>query len=341
MNGIAISVQSGEARRTECDVLALKYAQALYGVDAEAASTLEGGGISIQRLLPKQDGFRFIPTNGVVPANHVLFVGVSDLRRFDYAGIRAFATRTLSALAGALPSTKRLALTIHGVGYGLDESESFRAELAGILDALESGDYPAELENVVIIERNTARAARLSSLIETILPAGVGGRRDVEPAVSSSARVSLADVGEGSRSKLHIFAAMPFAKEFDDRFYYGIQRAAEADAGLLCERADLTSFVGDVLDWVRERISTASFVVADLTTANPNVYLEVGYAWGCKVPTVLLVCETTDLKFDVRGQRCLVYGGSIRQLEESLTKELKALGPTSAGPNTQANKIPY
>jgi hypothetical protein len=98
-------------------------------------------------------------------------------------------------------------------------------------------------------------------------------------------------------------------------------------AGSLCERADLTSFVGDVLDWVRERIATASFVVADLTSANPNVYLEVGYAWGSKVPTVLLVSETTDLKFDVRGQRCLVYNGSIRQLEESLTKELKALGP--------------
>ena len=118
---------------------------------------------------------------------------------------------------------------------------------------------------------------------------------------------------------------MPFAKEFDDRFHYGIQRAADA-AGFLCERADLTSFVGDVLDWVRERITSASFVVADLTTANPNVYLEVGYAWGCKVPTVLLVSEAADLKFDVRGQRCLVYSGSIRQLEESLTKELKALG---------------
>ncbi len=300
--------------------------QALYGVDAEAVSVLEEAGTSIQPLLPKQNGFRLIPTNGAVPAKRVLFVGVSDLRRFDYAGIRAFATRTLSALAGALPSTRRLGITVHGVGYGLDESESFRAELAGLLAALESGDYPAELENVVIIERNAARAARLSSLIEAILPAGVGGRRNVETAVSSRARVSLADVGEGSRSKLHIFAAMPFAKEFDDRFYYGIQRAAEA-AGFLCERADLTSFVGDVLDWVRERISSASFVVADLTTANPNVYLEVGYAWGCKVPTVLLVCETTDLKFDVRGQRCLVYGGSIRQLEESLTKELKALRP--------------
>jgi hypothetical protein len=66
-----------------------------------------------------------------------------------------------------------------------------------------------------------------------------------------------------------------------DRFHYGIQRSAEA-AGFLGERADLTSFVGDVLDFVRERISTASFLVADLTTANPNVYLDVGLRLGSR-----------------------------------------------------------
>jgi hypothetical protein len=125
---------------------------------------------------------------------------------------------------------------------------------------------------------------------------------------------------------------MPFAKEFDDRFHYGIQRAAET-SGFLCERADLTSFLGDVLSWVRDRIASASFVVADLTTANPNVYLEVGYAWGCNVPTILLVSEAAELRFDARNQRCLVYEGSIRRLEELLTSELKALaarhGPTS------------
>jgi hypothetical protein len=39
---------------------------------------------------------------------------------------------------------------------------------------------------------------------------------------------------------------------------------------------------------------------------------------------VLLAKEAQDLKFDVRGQRCLIYK-SIHHLEESLTAELKAL----------------
>jgi hypothetical protein len=82
-----------------------------------------------------------------------------------------------------------------------------------------------------------------------------------------------------------------------------------------------------VIDWVKKRIQSASVVVADLTDANPNVYLEVGYAWGCGRPTVLLVRDTADLKFDVRGQRCLTYK-KIKDLEELLKSELEGLKGT-------------
>ena len=54
------------------------------------------------------------------------------------------------------------------------------------------------------------------------------------------------------------------------------------------------------------------------------MYLEVGYAWGLNIPTVLLARDPTELKFDVKGQRCLVYG-SIQKLEELLTHELAQL----------------
>lgn len=117
---------------------------------------------------------------------------------------------------------------------------------------------------------------------------------------------------------------MPFAPLFEDRFHYGIQRAVNA-SGLLCERADLATFTGDVLVWVKQRISSASLVVADLSSANPNVYLEVGFAWGRGIPTVLVADQATDLMFDVRTQRCLIYGGSIKRLEKLLTAELVAL----------------
>jgi hypothetical protein len=116
---------------------------------------------------------------------------------------------------------------------------------------------------------------------------------------------------------------MPFAEEYADRFHYGISGAVNA-AGFLCERADLASFTGDVVTWVKERIDNAALVVADLTSANPNVYLEVGYAWGRGVNTVLLVAHGDELKFDVRAQRCWIFR-SIRHLEELLTAELTSL----------------
>ena len=71
-------------------------------------------------------------------------------------------------------------------------------------------------------------------------------------------------------------------------------------------------------------MASARLVVADLSTANANVYLEVGYAWGKGIPTVLLAKDSDDLKFDVKTQRCIAYK-SIKHLEESLASELKAL----------------
>lgn len=306
-NDIYISVQHGDALNTECDVLVLKYAQYLYGVDAATVGALESAGVSVQQLLPKPNGFRLFLTHGAITAPAVLFVGVPELGRFDYAGIRDFARCALTSLSGTSQSAKRVSLTIHGTGYGLDESESFLAEVAGLLDALQSGEYPESLTHIVITERNLERVQRLKALLAKILPSGIVNRQGTPGnSVPVATQTSLANVGERSRHKRYVFTAMPFAKEFEDRFHYGMQRAAEA-TGFLCERADLTSFTGDVLDWVRKRIDEASFVVADLTTANPNVYLEVGYAWGRKIPTILLVSETNELKFDVHGQRCLVY----------------------------------
>lgn len=117
---------------------------------------------------------------------------------------------------------------------------------------------------------------------------------------------------------------MSFADEFADLYDYGILGAVDA-AGYLYERADMESFTGNIMKWVKDRIATANLVVDDLTGANANVYLEVGYAWGHGRPTILLVNETEQLKFDVRDQRCLTYS-RIKELEEKLKSELMKLG---------------
>jgi len=58
---------------------------------------------------------------------------------------------------------------------------------------------------------------------------------------------------------------------------------------------DQEAFTGDILDRIKKKIETATVVIAELSGANPNVYLEVGYAWGKDVPTILLVKETDEI----------------------------------------------
>lgn len=321
MKTVTVSVEREDAFAIKADVLALKYAQATYGVDAAAAELYARAGRPVQFPLPWAFHLERSP-EGVVP-ERVLFVGVPSLREFGYREIRAFARKVMAALAGEAPSTRHLAVTVHGPGYGLDEQEAFEAEIAGLVDAFQANDVPESLERVTVVERNPGRATRLAGFLAGLLPDGLLKTASVVTDETDGPAERLRAAGYASATKPHVFVAMPFKEEMDDVFHYGIQSAVNA-AGFLCERADVSSFTGDVIEWVRRRIRTAALVIADLTDANPNVYLEVGYAWGVGVRTVLVVRDTNHLTFDVRGQRCLVYK-KIKHLEDLLTDELTQL----------------
>jgi hypothetical protein len=258
-----------------------------------------------------------------------LFVGVVPLAQFRYREIREFSLKVLSLLASEAPETRVLALTLRGPGYGLDERECFLSEVAGLNEAVASGDYPAELITVKIIEGDQGRAERLTrqGSLESYLPGGVmeADARALRHRIGAARSETLRAVGYESGQKPHVFVAMPIAEETDDLFHYGIRQAIDS-TDYLCERIDQAPSVGDILTRIKERIRSAKFVIADLTGANPNVYLEVGYAWGRGVPTVLLIHkdELPNLRFDVAGQRCVVYS-SIRSLEENLASELATL----------------
>jgi hypothetical protein len=322
---VDIRIVEGDAIEFVADVLVLKYAQEVYGVDELVVDKLDAAGEGVRRQLPKPGGFTLFDAHGHLGAERVLLVGVVELPTFGYEEIREFSRRAMMSLSGTLPGASHVALTLHGAGYGLDEAEAFRCELAGLLEAIESGHCPQRLSQVTIVERNPGRVRRLQRQLrellpnvpEALLPSGASR------SAPTSQLEPFRSAGVESQAKAHVFVAMPFAPEFDDRFHYGIQQAVNT-AGYLCERADLATFTGDVIAWVKQRIDTASLLVADLSTANPNVYLEVGYAWGKGIPTVLLAEEAADLRFDVKGQRCLMFK-TIRTLEELLTRELKKL----------------
>ena len=325
---IRIRVEHANALAYKADVLVLKFAQELYGLDMQVVDRLERVGVETLSHLPREGEHHLVNSMNQIGARSILFVGVKSLFYFRYQEIREFARRTLAILAKEAPETKHICLTLHGANYGLDEVEAFVSEIAGLVDALNTYDFPKKLELITIVELNQVRTERLQNLLSELLPKGYFekiAQRSKEGQIQTTDE-RLQSAGHTSDSKPHVFVAMPFADEMDDVYDYGI-RGVINDAGFICERADLSAFTGDILEWVKKRIRTSAFVLADLTGANSNVYLEVGYAWGCGVPTILIVHDAEELKFDVQGQRCLVYK-RIKELEESLYKELESLRKT-------------
>jgi len=335
---IEFTIEYGDISSFEADVVALKYAQNFYGADRFVANILNKAGISYSDIEPPIGESVSINTRNSIKAPYVLFVGVKYLHEFGYKEIRDFAVTVLNSLLNKAPEARHLAMTIHGPGYGLDEVEALMAQFVGCLYVIQNGDIPAGLEYISIVELNSERVKRLRMGFEKNI-VGLGNiskirnrwayRLEVPQKFDYTTKRTFRGLSEieiagtTSAAKPHVFAAMPFRKDMEDVFYYGIQSAAHAN-DLLCERVDQEAFTGDILDRVKERIETATVVIAELTGANPNVYLEVGYAWGQGVPTILLVKEPEKVCFDVRGQKCLRYE-IIKELEESLTKELKGL----------------
>src|SRR5688500_16822272 len=111
MAALRIEIVHGDASNIGGDVLALKYAQARYGVDDFVAEGLRKAGNSDLKMSPKPGEFCTLRGYKGLAARQVLFVGVQPIYRFSYEEIRAFARSVLSHLAGELPRTKRLLIT--------------------------------------------------------------------------------------------------------------------------------------------------------------------------------------------------------------------------------------
>jgi hypothetical protein len=322
---IGIEILEADALKIKADVLVLKYAQEFFfGADSLAFSKLAVLYKNLEKKLPKPNEFLFLESRGSAGAEHILFAGVGGSLNFRYKEIRNFSLNSLKHLAEKKADAEHICFTMHGANYGLDETEAFESEIAGMVEAISKGLCPSNLKRISIAEIYEPRAKRLRVLLKELFPEGII-RNENKDGISerSISTVQLSQAGINSEDKPLIFVAMPFDKKMEDIFHYGIRNAVN-NAGFLCERIDEVVFTGDILDLIKRRIGKASLVIADLTTANPNVYLEVGYAWGLGIPTVLIVQAAEELKFDVRGQKCIIYSG-IRELEEKLSKELLGL----------------
>lgn len=123
-------------------------------------------------------------------------------------------------------------------------------------------------------------------------------------------------------SKPFVFVLMPFNEAFTDIYKLGIKKTAE-ETGLRAERVDEQLYSEPMLERIYRQIDAADIIVADMSGQNPNVFYEVGYAHAKGKLCILLTQNTTDIPFDLKQHRHIVYGGSIVKLQSELKTNLQ------------------
>jgi nucleoside 2-deoxyribosyltransferase len=123
-----------------------------------------------------------------------------------------------------------------------------------------------------------------------------------------------------------IFAAMPFAPQYEDVFFVAMSYAAE-QVGAVCDRVDRREFQGNVVEEVHRLIRKSSAVIVDLSESKPNVLYEAGFAHALKKPCVHICSTPMDkLPFDVAQWKTTRYeAGQTHKLRRDLTQRLKTI----------------
>ena len=117
------------------------------------------------------------------------------------------------------------------------------------------------------------------------------------------------------------FVLMPFDSSFDDIYKLGIKETA-SQLGVVAERVDEQIFREGILERIYRQIETADLIIADMSGQNPNVFYEVGYAHAKGKLCILMTMNASDIPFDLKHHRHIVYGNSVSGLREQLLEEL-------------------
>jgi len=136
------------------------------------------------------------------------------------------------------------------------------------------------------------------------------------------------------KPKKKCFVLMPFrVKEMDkprypnpnhwDDVYQGLIQCAVKGARLICERDDEDIGTRLIIVNILKKIEEADLILCDLSSFNPNVFLELGWALRCDKPYILIKDDLTTYTFDLNQVYIFNYSHSLQP--SGLEKERKAL----------------
>lgn len=115
------------------------------------------------------------------------------------------------------------------------------------------------------------------------------------------------------------FVLMPFDEEFGDIYDYLIHGPL-SEVGYEVKRADDILNQRNIMEDIVQSIMGSDLIVADLSTANPNVYYELGLAHAFKKKVILLAQEIKEVPFDLRPYRIISYGNHFKDMDKARQK---------------------
>lgn len=127
------------------------------------------------------------------------------------------------------------------------------------------------------------------------------------------------------------FVIQPFDKGKYDKRYDDVFAPAIGDAGLEAYRVDRDPVVSIPIDEIKSGIEGSQVCLVEITTDNPNVWFELGYAIARQREVVMVCSEerTSSFPFDVQHRSIIEYSTESPQdfvrLRKKITARLEAV----------------
>lgn len=119
-----------------------------------------------------------------------------------------------------------------------------------------------------------------------------------------------------------IFVLMSFDPKNNEIYDEFVDAGRLVDSKLIIKRIDKQRGDYRITDEILNNISKARLIICDLTDERPNVYYELGYARGLKKPVIACARKGTNIHFDIKDFRTIIYESS-GELRKEITSEIK------------------
>ena len=115
------------------------------------------------------------------------------------------------------------------------------------------------------------------------------------------------------------FVVIKFIDKYKE-IYEEVIKTVCTELNMKVIKADEIFGPGQIISDITNSIAESTVVVADITSLEPNIFYEVGYAHALNKPTVLIAEKGTERPFDVESFRILYSTKILLPASQNFTK---------------------